>query len=139
VERNRRKVVGGDGLVVQSWLAMCLTAQGSRFESQRGHLSSGYHHGGGITGRFCSGVGFPSCHNSIYRANGNNFRGSACVSEWMLVSVKKDGGLVFHNLNGCIRTIYILFLVSSDKSVNEEIVYIPNSLNNPVLILFSTI
>jgi hypothetical protein len=27
------------------------------------------------------------------------------VSEWMLVFVKKDGGLVFHNLNGCIRTI----------------------------------
>jgi hypothetical protein len=27
------------------------------------------------------------------------------VSEWVLVSVKKDGGLVFHNLNGCIRTI----------------------------------
>jgi hypothetical protein len=27
------------------------------------------------------------------------------VSEWMLISVKKDGGLVFHNLNCCIRTI----------------------------------
>jgi hypothetical protein len=27
------------------------------------------------------------------------------VSEWMLASVKKDGGLVFHNLNGRIRTI----------------------------------
>jgi hypothetical protein len=27
----------------------------------------------------------------------DNFRGSACASEWMLISVK-DGGLVFHNL-----------------------------------------
>jgi hypothetical protein len=40
-----------------------------------------------------------------YRFSEDNFRGSACVSEWMSVSVKKDGGLVFHNLNGCIRTI----------------------------------
>jgi hypothetical protein len=30
--------VGGDGLVVPSWLALCWIAQGSEFESQRGHL-----------------------------------------------------------------------------------------------------
>jgi hypothetical protein len=29
---------GGDGLVVPSWLAVCWTAQGSWFKSQRGHL-----------------------------------------------------------------------------------------------------
>jgi hypothetical protein len=53
--------------------------------------------GGDITGGFCPGAGFPSCHKSIYRISEDNFRGSACVSEWMLISVK-DGGLVFHNL-----------------------------------------
>jgi hypothetical protein len=31
------------------------------------------------------------------RVSEDNFRGSACVSEWMLISVK-DGGLVFHNI-----------------------------------------
>jgi hypothetical protein len=54
--------------------------------------------GGDITGGFCPGAGFPSCHKSIYRVSEDNFRGSACVSEWMLISVKKDGGLVFHSL-----------------------------------------
>jgi hypothetical protein len=43
--------------------------------------------GGDITGGFCPGAGFPSCHKSIYRVSEDNFRGSACVSEWML-SVK---------------------------------------------------
>jgi hypothetical protein len=62
--------------------------------------------GGDITGGFCPGAGFPSYHKSIYRVSEDNFRGSACVPEWMLVSVKKnDGVLVFYNLNGCIRTI----------------------------------
>jgi hypothetical protein len=61
--------------------------------------------GGDITGGFCPGAGFPSCHRSIYRVSEDNFRGSAFVSGWMLVSVKKDGGLVFHNLNCSIRTI----------------------------------
>jgi hypothetical protein len=27
------------------------------------------------------------------------------VFEGMLVSVKKDGGLIFHNINGCISII----------------------------------
>jgi hypothetical protein len=53
--------------------------------------------GGDITGGFCPGAGFPSCYKSIYRVSEGNFRGSACVSEWMLISVK-DRGLVFHNL-----------------------------------------
>jgi hypothetical protein len=61
--------------------------------------------GGDITGGFCTEAGFPSFHKSIYRASEDNFRDSACVSEWMLVSVKTDGELVFHSLNGCIRTI----------------------------------
>jgi hypothetical protein len=38
--------------------------------------------GGDITGGFCPGAGFPSCHKSIYRVSEDNFRGSACVSEW---------------------------------------------------------
>jgi hypothetical protein len=29
--------VGGDGLVIPSWPALCWIAQGSGFESQRGH------------------------------------------------------------------------------------------------------
>jgi hypothetical protein len=33
--------VGGDGLVVPSWLALCWIAQGSGLESQRGHLFLG--------------------------------------------------------------------------------------------------
>jgi hypothetical protein len=37
--------------------------------------------GGDITGGFCPGAGFPSCHKSIYRVSEDNFRGSACVSE----------------------------------------------------------
>jgi hypothetical protein len=65
--------------------------------------------GGDIIGGFCLGAGFPSCHKSIHRASGDNFRDSACVSEWMLISIKKDGGgLVFHYLNGYRRTIDLL-------------------------------
>jgi hypothetical protein len=52
-----------------------------------------YHHGGRYHRRVLSRAGFPSCHKSIYRVSEDNFRGSACVSEWMLVSVK-DGGEV---------------------------------------------
>jgi hypothetical protein len=47
--------------------------------------------GGDITGGFCPGAGFPSYHKSRYRVSEDNFRGSACVSEWMLVSVKRWG------------------------------------------------
>jgi hypothetical protein len=61
--------------------------------------------GENITEGFCSGAGSPSCHKSIYEASKENFRGSACVSESMMVSVKTDEVLAFHNLNGCIRTI----------------------------------
>jgi hypothetical protein len=84
--------------VVPSWLALCWRAQGSGFEPQRGHLFFGISpRGGDITGGFFPGAGFPSCHKLIYRVSEDNFRGSACVSEWMLISVK-DGGSVFHNL-----------------------------------------
>jgi hypothetical protein len=34
-------LVGGDGLVVPSWLALCWIVLGSGFESQRGHLFFG--------------------------------------------------------------------------------------------------
>jgi hypothetical protein len=34
-------VVGGDGLVVPSWLALCWIAEGPGFKSQRGHLFFG--------------------------------------------------------------------------------------------------
>jgi hypothetical protein len=85
--------------VVPSWLALCWIAPGSGFESQRGHLFFGISPRGEISQEgFAQGlVSFPSCHMSIYRVSEDNFRGSACVSEWMLISVK-DGGLVFHNL-----------------------------------------
>jgi hypothetical protein len=53
--------------------------------------------GGDIAGGFFPGAGFPFCHKSIYMVSVDNFRGTAYVSEWMLISVK-DGGLVFHNL-----------------------------------------
>jgi hypothetical protein len=39
--RPKHPIVGGDGLVVPSRLAMCWIAQGSGFESQRGHLFFG--------------------------------------------------------------------------------------------------
>jgi hypothetical protein len=48
--------------------------------------------GGDITGGFCPGAGFPSCHKPIYRVSEDNFRGSACVSEWML-SIKIRWGV----------------------------------------------
>jgi hypothetical protein len=51
--------------------------------------------GGDITGGFCPGAGFPSCHKSIYRVSDDNFRGSACVPEWMVISVKRWGGWSF--------------------------------------------
>jgi hypothetical protein len=67
--------------VVPSWLALCWVL-GSNLSADTG---------GDITGGFCPGAGFPSCHKSIYRVSEDNFRGSACVSEWMLVSVKRWG------------------------------------------------
>jgi hypothetical protein len=50
--------------------------------------------GGDIIGGFFPGAGFPSCHKSIYRVSEDNFRGTACVSEWMLISVKDGGKMV---------------------------------------------
>jgi hypothetical protein len=94
--------VGGDGLVVPSWLALCWIL-GSNLSADT--YSSEYPQGGRYHRRVLSTGWFPLCHRSIYRVSEDNFRGSAYVSEWMLVSVKKDGGLAFHNLNGCIRTI----------------------------------
>jgi hypothetical protein len=77
--------------VVPSWLALCWIARvlGSNLSADT--YSSEYHHGGDITGGFCPGAGFPSCYKSIYRVSEDNFRGSACVSEWMLISVKRWG------------------------------------------------
>jgi hypothetical protein len=46
--------------VAPSWLALCWIAQGSGFESQRGHLFFGIPPtGGDITGGFFPGAGFP--------------------------------------------------------------------------------
>jgi hypothetical protein len=59
--------------------------------SARTHILRNITTGGDITGGFCPGAGFPSCHKSIYRVSEDNFRGSACVSEWMLISVKRWG------------------------------------------------
>jgi hypothetical protein len=85
--------------VVPSWLALCWIALGSGFESQRGHLFFGISlRGGDITGGFCPGAGFPSCHKLIYRVSEDNFRGSACVCPNGCQYLLKDGGLVFHNL-----------------------------------------
>jgi hypothetical protein len=84
-------------------LAACWIAQGSGFESQRGHVFFAISPRGKI-----SQEGFSQALVSLSatsRVSEDNFRGSARVSEWMLAPVKKDGGLVFHNLNGCIRTI----------------------------------
>jgi hypothetical protein len=84
-------VVGGDGLVVPSWLALCWIAQGSGFESQRGHLFFGIPSRGEISQEgFVQGLVSPPCHRSTYRVNEDNFRGSVCVSEWMLYLLKKN-------------------------------------------------
>jgi hypothetical protein len=84
-------LVGGDGLVIPSWLALCWIALGSGFEARTPILRN-ITTGGDITGGFCPGAGFPSCHKSIYRVSEDNFRGTACVSKWML---KKMGGRSF--------------------------------------------
>jgi hypothetical protein len=91
--------------VAPSWLALCWIALGSGFESQRRYLFfMNITTGGDITGGFFPGLVSPPA-TSWYRISEDNLRGTACVSKWMLISVKKDGGLAFHNLNGCIRTI----------------------------------
>jgi hypothetical protein len=97
---SRRKWLSGTILVSLCWIAGFWVQISARTTILRDIIT-----GGDITGRFYPGADFPSCHKSIYRVSEDNFRGSACVSGWMLISVKKDGGLVFHNLNGCIRTI----------------------------------
>jgi hypothetical protein len=55
-----RIVVGGDGLVVPSWLALCWIAQGPGFESQRGHIFFGISPRGEISQEgFVQGLVFP--------------------------------------------------------------------------------
>jgi hypothetical protein len=76
--------------VVPSWLALCRVL-GSNLSATP--ILRNITTGGDITGGFCPGAGFPSCHKSIYRVNEDNFRGTACVSEWMLISVKKRWGV----------------------------------------------
>jgi hypothetical protein len=77
--------------VVLSWLAMCWIAHGSGFESQRGHLFFGILPRGKISqeGFFQELVSPPA--TSLYRVSEDNFGGSACVSEWILISVKRWG------------------------------------------------
>jgi hypothetical protein len=79
-------LVGGDGLVVPSWLALCWIAQGPGSEPRKTTT------GGDITGRILPSGWFPPCHKSIYRVSEDNFRGYTCVSECMLISVKKKMG-----------------------------------------------
>jgi hypothetical protein len=87
--------------VVPSWLALCWRAQGSGFESQRGHLFFGISPRGEISQEgFSQGLVSPPA-TSRYMVSEDNFRGSACVSEWMLISVKKKGNAItyrFHAL-----------------------------------------
>jgi Rieske Fe-S protein len=77
--------------MVPSWLALCWIAQGSGFESQRGHLFFGISPRGEISQEGFVRGWFSPCHKSIYRVSEDNFRGTACVSEWLLISVKRLG------------------------------------------------
>jgi hypothetical protein len=86
--------------VVPSWLALCWITQGSGFESQRGHLFFGISPRGEISQEgFVQGlVSSP--------ATGRYIGSVRIIPEVPLVCLlKKDWGLVFHNLNGCIMTI----------------------------------
>jgi hypothetical protein len=90
--------VGGDGLVVPPWLAMCWIAQGSGFEPQRGHLFFGISPREEISQEgFVQGLVSPPA-TSRYIGSVRIIFEAPLVSEWMLVSVKKDGGLVFRSL-----------------------------------------
>jgi hypothetical protein len=74
--------------------SLVLDSTGPGFESQRGHLFFGISPRGRYHRGFCPGAGFPSCHKSIYRVSEDNFRGSACVSKWMLsVKIRRGVGL----------------------------------------------
>jgi hypothetical protein len=66
--------------VVLSWLALCWIAQGSGFESQRGHLFFGISPRREISQEaFVQGLVSPPATSLIYRVSEDNFRGSACV------------------------------------------------------------
>jgi hypothetical protein len=101
--KTERKIVltpgvGGDGLVVPSWLALCWIALGSGFESQRGHLFFGIPPRGEIQQEgFSQGLVSPPAPSRYIGSVRIISEAPSCVSEWMLVSVKKDGWLVFHN------------------------------------------
>jgi hypothetical protein len=91
--------------MVPSWLVVCWIAQGSGFESQRGHLFFGIPLRGEI-----SQEGFPQ--GLVSPPATSRYIGSVrIISEAPLVYpngsylLKKMRVLVFHNLNGCIRTI----------------------------------
>jgi hypothetical protein len=91
--------VGGDGLAVPSWLALCWIALGSGFESQRGHLFFGISPRGEMSQEgFIQGLVSPpatSRYIGSVRIISEDFRCCACVSGWMLESVKKMGGWSF--------------------------------------------
>jgi hypothetical protein len=89
--------VGGDGLVVPSWIALCWIAQGSGFESQRGHLFFGISSRGEISQEgFVQGLVSPL-------ATGRYIGSVRIISEAPLVCpngcwyLLKGGGLVFHS------------------------------------------
>jgi hypothetical protein len=90
--------VGGDGLVVPCWLALCWIAQGSGFESQRGHLFFGISPRGEISQEgFVQGlVSPPATSRCIGSVRIISEAPLVCPNGcWYLL---KDGGLVFHNL-----------------------------------------
>jgi hypothetical protein len=90
--------------VIPSWLALCWIAQGSGFESQRGHLFFGISPRGEISqeGLFQGLVSPPATSRYIGSVRIISEAPLVCPNGcWYLL---KDGGLVFHNL-GCIRTI----------------------------------
>jgi hypothetical protein len=81
--------------VVPSWLVLCWIAQGSGFESQRGHLFFGISPRGEISQEgFVQGlVSLPA--TGRYIGSVRIISEAPLVSEWILVSVKKDGGWSF--------------------------------------------
>jgi hypothetical protein len=90
--------------VVPSWLALCWIARGSGFESQRGHLFFGISPREEISQEgFAQGLISPPA-TSLYIGSVRIISEAPRVCRMDVISVK-DGELVFHNLNGCIRTI----------------------------------
>jgi hypothetical protein len=82
--------VGGDGLVAPFWLVLCWTTLGSGFEFQRGHLFFGISLRVEISQEgFVQELVSPPA-TSRYIESVRIISEAPLVSEWMLISVKKD-------------------------------------------------